>query len=387
MTSSDLWDAGTAARYDETSAGMFTAEVLDPTVDFLARLAGDGAALELAIGTGRVGVPLRARGVPVTGIELSAPMVEQLRRKVGEDELPVTVGDMATTRVPGAFSLVYLVYNTIGNLRTQAEQVACFRNAARHLAPGGRFVIEVGVPPLRRLPPGQAAVPFDVSERHLGFDTFDLVDQQGTSHHYWPGEGGTVALRRAPLPVRLAGRVRPDGAAGRPRAGAAGGGLGRQPVHLRQRAPRLGLAQADRVIRWGLSASIRKSTIVTHAMISAVGLRKSFGDFEAVKGIDVEVRKGEAFGFLGPNGAGKSSTMRMIAAVSPVGARRAADPRDGPRGRRAGDPRPAGRVPAGGHPRQRAQRLRQPLHLRPLLRHRQGRRCGRAPTSCWSSCR
>jgi SAM-dependent methyltransferase len=192
MTSSDLWDAESAARYDETSAEMFSPEVLGPAVDFLARLAGDGAALELAIGTGRVGVPLRARGVPVTGIELSAPMVEQLRQKPGGDRLPVTVGDMATTRVPNEFSLVYLVYNTIGNLRTQAEQVACFANAARHLVPGGRFVIEVGVPPLRRFPPGQDAVPFEVGQRHVGFDTLDLVDQQGTSHHYWPDEDGTV---------------------------------------------------------------------------------------------------------------------------------------------------------------------------------------------------
>jgi len=106
--------------------------------------------------------------------------------------LPVLVGDMATTRAPGEFALVYLVYNTIGNLRTQDEQVACFRNAAGHLAPGGRFVIEVGVPSLRRFPPGQAAVPFDVTDRHLGFDTYDLVDQQGTSHHYWPADDGTV---------------------------------------------------------------------------------------------------------------------------------------------------------------------------------------------------
>ena len=192
MTSSDLWDAEAADRYDDTSAEMFNPQVLDPTVDFLARLAGDGAALELAIGTGRVGVPLRARGVPVSGIELSTPMVERLRRKIDEQSLPVVVGDMATTRVPGEFSLVYLVYNTIGNLRTQAEQVACFRNAARHLAAGGRFVIEVGVPPLRRLPPGQAGVPFDISEHHLGFDSFDLVDQQGTSHHYWPDGSGAV---------------------------------------------------------------------------------------------------------------------------------------------------------------------------------------------------
>ncbi|WP_409201274.1 class I SAM-dependent methyltransferase [Luteipulveratus flavus] len=129
-------------------------------------------------------VPLLARGVQVTGIELSAPMVEQLHRKVPSDRLPVVVGDMATTVVPGEFSLVYLVWNSIGNLRTQDEQVACFRNAARHLAPGGRFVIELWVPGIRRFPPGQAAVPFDVSDRHVGFDTYDMATQQGTSHHY-----------------------------------------------------------------------------------------------------------------------------------------------------------------------------------------------------------
>lgn len=192
MTSSDLWDEETAQRYDETSADKFVAGVLDPTVDFLARLAGSGAALELAIGTGRVGIPLAARGVPVTGIELSEPMVAQLRRKVDEATLPVVVGDMATTRVPGEFSVVYLVWNSIANLRTQREQVECFRNAARHLRPGGRFVIELWVPPLRRFPPGQVAVPFDVSDRHLGFDTYDLVTQRGTSHHYWPGDDGST---------------------------------------------------------------------------------------------------------------------------------------------------------------------------------------------------
>ncbi|WP_342803871.1 class I SAM-dependent DNA methyltransferase [Luteipulveratus flavus] len=143
MTSSDLWTAEMAERYDEGSAFMFAPDVLDPAVDFLARLADDGPALELAVGTGRVAVPLLARGVQVTGIELSAPMVEQLHRKVPPDRLPVVVGDMATTVVPGEFSLVYLVWNSIGNLRTQDEQVACFRNAARHLAPGGRFVIEL----------------------------------------------------------------------------------------------------------------------------------------------------------------------------------------------------------------------------------------------------
>ncbi|WP_299518147.1 class I SAM-dependent methyltransferase [uncultured Serinicoccus sp.] len=182
MTSSDLWDAETAARYDEASAAMFAPAVLDPAVDLLAGLAGGGRALELAIGTGRVGIPLAERGVDVTGIELSEPMVEQLHRK--RPDLPVVVGDMATTRAEGEFSLVYLVFNTIGNLCTQDEQVACFANAARHLRPGGRFVVEVGVPALRRLPPGQAAVPFDVTEEHLGFDTYDPVTQRATSHHY-----------------------------------------------------------------------------------------------------------------------------------------------------------------------------------------------------------
>lgn len=192
MTSSDVWDEDTAERYDETSAEKFAPAVLDPTVDFLARLAGSGPALEFAVGTGRVAIPLAARGVPVTGIELSEPMVAQLRHKVDEAALPVVVGDMATTRVSGEFSLVYLVWNSIANLRTQQEQVECFRNAARHLGRGGRFVIELWVPPLRRCPPGQVAVPFDVSDGHLGFDTYDLTTQRGTSHHYWPGDDGTT---------------------------------------------------------------------------------------------------------------------------------------------------------------------------------------------------
>ncbi len=193
MTSSDLWDEAAAQRYDDASAAMFAPEVVSPAVDVLARLAGQGRALELAIGTGRLAVPLHARGVPVAGVELSEPMVAQLRRKVGEDAVPVVVGDMATARVPGAFALVYLVFNTIGNLRTQAEQVACFRNAAQHLAPGGRFVVEVGVPDLRRLPPGQVAVPFDVGDAHTGFDTYDdLVAQQATSHHYSREPDGSI---------------------------------------------------------------------------------------------------------------------------------------------------------------------------------------------------
>ena len=192
MTSSEVWDERTAAVYDRDAAEMFRPDVLDPTVDVLARLAGDGPVLEFAIGTGRVAVPLLARGVPVTGIELSGPMVEQLRRKVDAATLPVTVGDMATTRVPGEYALVYLVWNSISNLRTQQEQVECFRNAARHLRPGGRFVIELWVPPIRRLPPGQHAAPMSVDDEHVVLDTYDLTTQQCTSHHYRHREDGTV---------------------------------------------------------------------------------------------------------------------------------------------------------------------------------------------------
>lgn len=190
MTSSDYWDAESAARYDQSSAFMFEPEVLDPAVDFLAAVAGDGAALELAIGTGRVAIPLVERGVRVAGIELSQPMTDELNRK--RADIPVVVGDMATARVEGEFSLVYVVWNSIGNVRTQAEQVATFRNAARHLAPWGRFVVELGVPGIRRYPPGQAAVPFHVGRHHAGFDTYDMTTQQGTSHHYRRHDDGSV---------------------------------------------------------------------------------------------------------------------------------------------------------------------------------------------------
>jgi len=154
-------------------------------VDFLAALAGDGGALELAIGTGRVALPLAERGVRVAGIELSPDMLAQLRAKPGADAIEVALGDMTTTRVDRSFRLVYLVFNTINNVTTQDAQVACFANAAAHLEPGGCFVIEVGVPDLQRLPPGQTAVPFTVRDDRLGFDTYDVVTQEMWSHHHW----------------------------------------------------------------------------------------------------------------------------------------------------------------------------------------------------------
>ncbi|MFF4399660.1 class I SAM-dependent DNA methyltransferase [Streptomyces sp. NPDC001480] len=191
----DVWTEQVARTYDESSAYMFAPEVLEPAVGFLARRAEGGPVLEFAVGTGRVALPLRERGVAVSGIELSEPMVRELRRKPGGDAMPVTPGDMARVRVPGEFSLVYLVYNTISNLLTQDEQVACFRNAARHLRPGGRFVIEVGVPDLQRLPPGESARPFHVGEHHVGFDTYDLVDQRLVSHHYRLTDGRAETFR------------------------------------------------------------------------------------------------------------------------------------------------------------------------------------------------
>jgi SAM-dependent methyltransferase len=194
----DLWDAETAERYDTPGTGMFAPEVLGPTVDKLAALAGDGAALEFAIGTGRVAVPLAARGVPVTGIELSQPMVDQLRTKADEAAIPVVIGDMATTRVPGTFSLAYLVFNTVANLLTQAEQVECFRNAARHLGPGGRFVIELWVPELRKLPPGTPATVYHAEEGYIGLDTYDVLNQRVVSHHFRFDDSRDARLYRTP---------------------------------------------------------------------------------------------------------------------------------------------------------------------------------------------
>ncbi|MFD9498008.1 class I SAM-dependent DNA methyltransferase [Streptomyces sp. NPDC060035] len=189
----DVWNEQVAQTYDESSAHMYTPEVLGPTVDFLERRAGRGPALEFAVGTGRVALPLSARGIRVAGIEKSEAMARELARKPDGRHVAVTVGDMTSCQAPDAFSLVYLVYNAITCLLSQDEQVACFRNAARHLEPGGRLVIEVFVPDLQRLPPGETARPFHVGEHHVGFDTYDVLNQHVVSHHYTivDGRGST----------------------------------------------------------------------------------------------------------------------------------------------------------------------------------------------------
>jgi SAM-dependent methyltransferase len=172
-----------AESYDESSGEMFERDVVQPAVDLLADLAGSGRALELGIGTGRIALPLAQRGVPVHGIDMSRAMVARLRAKPGSDPIGVTIGDFATTRVDGTFSVAYLVFNTIMNLTTQETQVACFRNVAAHLEPGGCFVIEVAIPDLRILPPGQTAVPFHVSPTKWAFDAYDVATQAMSSNY------------------------------------------------------------------------------------------------------------------------------------------------------------------------------------------------------------
>ncbi|GAA1103984.1 class I SAM-dependent methyltransferase [Nocardiopsis composta] len=198
MRQDEIWDTETALSYDTPGVGMFAPEALEPAVDRLAELAGGGRALEFAIGTGRVAVPLAERGVPVSGIELSRPMIDRLRTKADEEAIPVVLGDMATARAPGEFRLVYLVYNTISNLLGQDEQVECFRNAARHLAPGGRFVVELGVPELQKLPPGQQALVWHSEDGYVGMDTYDVLHQRLVSHHFRFGEGREARLSRSP---------------------------------------------------------------------------------------------------------------------------------------------------------------------------------------------
>ncbi len=168
---------------------MFDPAVVDPAVSFLADLAGAGRALELGIGTGRIAVPLSQRGVRVHGIDLSSAMVERLRTKPGATDIGVTIGDFATARADGTFTLAYLVFNTITNLITQDEQVQCFRNVAAHLEPGGKFVIEVFIPILQRLPAGETIRAFTVEPTRLDFDQYDVATQTLFSHHYRVNDG------------------------------------------------------------------------------------------------------------------------------------------------------------------------------------------------------
>ena len=195
------FDERVAARYDDSEAEMFEAEAIDPVVEVLAELAGSGRALELGIGTGRIALPLARRGVSVHGIDLSKAMVARLRAKRDGEDIGVTIGDFATTTVDGSFSLAYLAFNTIMNLTTQAAQVACFRNAAAHLEPGGCFVIEVTIPDLRRLPPGETFHVFNASENHWGIDEYEVATQGLTSHHFETVDG---TVERLSIPFRYA---------------------------------------------------------------------------------------------------------------------------------------------------------------------------------------
>jgi SAM-dependent methyltransferase len=192
----------TAAVYDERIAGMFDPAVVGPAVELLAELAGDGRALEFGIGTGRIALPLAERGVSVRGIDSSEAMVAQLRAKPRGRDIGVTIGDFATTRVDGEFSLVYLVFNTIFNLVTQDEQVACFENAAAHMQSGGRFVVETGVPELQRLPPGQTVIPFRAEPGGISFDVYDVITQRFSSQHYFFDDEGSV--QASPVELRYA---------------------------------------------------------------------------------------------------------------------------------------------------------------------------------------
>jgi SAM-dependent methyltransferase len=229
-----------AAGYDDPSDRMFQPEAIDPAVSLLAELAGSGRALELAIGTGRIGLPLSRRGVPVHGIEMSRAMVARLRGKPGGEVIGVTIGDMATTRVDGTFTVAYLVFNTINNLTSQEAQVACFRNVAAHLGPGGCFVIETNLPHLRDLPPGQDILGYRAGPERIVSYSFDHATQRYRGHYveFTDGTG------EDPVPLRMAIRARPDGSAGRTPVARPLGRLEPRAVHHRQPLARLGLGEA-----------------------------------------------------------------------------------------------------------------------------------------------
>lgn len=199
MPPADHFDGEIAERYDVAHATMFDRSVVEPVVDRLYKLAGNGAALEFGIGTGRIALPLAKRGVTIHGIDLSGSMLAALHRKPGADLVQTYAGDFVTTTVDASFSLVYLVFNTIMNLTHQAEQVQAFCNAAAHLQPGGRFVVEVMVPELRRLPPGETTRVFAADTKHWGFDEYDTVSQRLISHHL---EDSADGMRRRSLPLR-----------------------------------------------------------------------------------------------------------------------------------------------------------------------------------------
>jgi SAM-dependent methyltransferase len=198
VTDDGYFDEEVAAGYDAATSGMHDQSVIDAIIDVLAELAGDGRALEFGVGTGRIALPLARRGVEVYGIDMSKAMVARMRDKPGGTAIGVTIGDFADARAPGEFTLTYLVFNTINNLTTQDEQIACFVNAANHLKPGGFFVIEVGVPALRLLPPGQRAVPFDVGDASWAYDLYDCATQSMSSN-YVDDVDGHARLRSIPF--------------------------------------------------------------------------------------------------------------------------------------------------------------------------------------------
>jgi SAM-dependent methyltransferase len=184
------FDEWVAQRYETLWPELFEPDVVDPAVDFLADLAGPGPVLELGIGTGRIALPLSRKGLRIHGIDESRAMVDRLQDQKGASNIEVTVGDFVSAKIDETFTLAYLVRNTIMNVTTQDEQVECFRNVAAHLEPGGRFVIEVIVPALRRLPPGETVRAFTLTPTHLGFDEFvDIPRQVSVSHHYWLIDG------------------------------------------------------------------------------------------------------------------------------------------------------------------------------------------------------
>ena len=239
----NYFDEWVAQHYEVLWSHLFDPEVVEPAVSFLADLAGDGRALELGIGTGRLALPLSRRGIRVDGIELSAAMVERLRSQPGSADIDVTIGDFSTTTVNGTFTLAYLVRNTIMNLTTQDAQVECFLNVARHLEPGGFFVIEVIVPPWQRLVPGETVIPFDVSPAHLGFDEIDVATQNSWSHHYWFVRWRDQDLLGA-IPQRVAVRVGSHGSPCRDGFARSVERLEPGALHEQEPQPCLGLAEA-----------------------------------------------------------------------------------------------------------------------------------------------